>query len=99
MRWFLRTNSAPVPGPRLTEAFRAAYGDALDLVLLLGVGIAVFGTLVVLVLVRPPRSAAGPCGHLEGARDGADLVVVRLPEHGAERTHCACMMKDARPTV
>jgi hypothetical protein len=58
-----------VPGPRLAEAYREAYGDALDLVLLLGVGIAVFGTLVVLVLVRPPRSAAGPCGHLEGARD------------------------------
>jgi MFS family permease len=58
-----------VTGPALTDAYRAAYGDALDVVLLLGVGIAVLGTLIVLVLVRPAKGPGGPCGHLEAARD------------------------------
>jgi MFS family permease len=63
---------AAVPGlgpAQLADAYRAAYADALDVVLLLGVGIAVLGTLVVLVLVRPPRTAPGPCGHLGETRE------------------------------
>ncbi len=62
---------APAPGidpAALAEAYRGAYGDALDVVLLLGIGIAVLGTAVVLVLVRPPRTTAEPCAHLDAVR-------------------------------
>jgi MFS family permease len=62
---------APAPGidpGALAEAYRGAYGDALDVVLLLGIGIAVLGTAVVVVLVRPPRTAAAPCAHLDAVR-------------------------------
>ncbi len=57
---------APVPGvpaPGLAAAYREAYGQALDLVLWLAVGIAVLGAVVVLVLIRTPRRPDGPCGH------------------------------------
>ena len=57
---------APVPGvaaPQLVAAYREAYGDALDLVLWLAAGVAVLGTVVVLVLVRTPREPDGPCEH------------------------------------
>jgi hypothetical protein len=63
---------APGPGvsaDALAAAYRGAYADALDLVLLLGVGIAVLGTAVVLVLIRTPQPAAGPCGHLDRGHD------------------------------
>jgi hypothetical protein len=63
--------SRPHPGStpaRPAEAYRGAYGDALDVVLLLGIGIAVLGTAVVLVLVRPPSTTAEPCTHLDAVR-------------------------------
>lgn len=50
----------------LAAAYRGAYGSALDLVLLLGVGIAVLGTAVVLLLLGTP-APTGACPHLDPA--------------------------------
>jgi MFS family permease len=64
-----------VPAAALTDAYRGAYGDALDLVLLLGVGIAVLGTLVVLVLIRTPPAPTVPCRHADLRGEGAEPPV------------------------
>jgi MFS family permease len=84
------TGTPGVPSAALVEAYRGAYGVALDLVLLLGVAISVLGTLVVLVLVRTPAGPAAPCRHVGALDDRTDPVV---PSDDG----CTDCLRDGRP--